>query len=430
MTILLLMSLTLIVLLAIGLPIGLVLGLSGIFWLVVRDPALLRGASYAIVNLSTGEVLVSMPLFILMGLVVQKTAVANRFYSGVAIWLRRLPGRLLHTNIAVCAVFSAVSGSSVATAATVASTALPNLMRLNYEKRLMSGTLAAGGTLGILIPPSIPLIIYGAAVQQSIGQLFVAAMLPAALMVALFTLYILVRGVLNPEFTPADISERITMSRRLRSLLDMAPLATIALVVIGGIYLGWTTTIEAAALGLAMAVVMAAATRSLSFAVLREALFETVDLTAMLLFILIGATLFSFAVFSWGINSMAAELIADITLPPLVVILLICAAYVVLGMFIDSISIMLMTVSVVVPAIVSLGYDPIWFGIVLVILLEVGLITPPVGMNLFTIQAMSPNKSITLGDVSRGSFPFVLLMLATVLILILFPEIVMWPLRG
>jgi C4-dicarboxylate transporter, DctM subunit len=428
MTVLALMGLMLGVLLFIGLPIGLVLGASGLFWLVMKDPVLLRGASRAVMNLVTGDVLLVLPLFILMGIIVQKSNVAGRFYGGVALWLRRIPGGLLHTNIAVCSVFSAISGSSVATAATVGSTSIPTLLQRNYDKRLMAGSLAAGGTLGILIPPSIPLIVYGATVQQSVGQLFVAALLPALLMIAMFMLYILIRAILNPALAPAETSGRATAAQLLRSVVDMVPLIGVAVVVIGGIYLGWTTTTEAAALGLGMAVLIAAATRSLTLPMLRDALIETVQLTGVLMFIVIGATVFSFAIFSWGINAMMTQMVGGLPLPPLAIVLIIALAYVVLGMFLDPISLMLMTISVIVPVIITLGYDPIWFGVVLVILLEIGMITPPVGMNLFTIKAISPKNSLTLNDISMGSLPFVGVMAVVALILILFPGIVLMPL--
>lgn len=428
MTVLLLMGVMLGVLMTLGLSIGLVLGATGLFWLVVKDPVLLRGAARAVMNLVTGDTLLVLPMFILMGIVVQKANVAGRFYRGMALWLRRLPGGLLHTNIAVCSVFSAISGSSVATAATVGSTAIPTLLKLNYNKRLMAGSIAAGGTLGILIPPSIPLIIYGATVQQSVGQLFVAALLPAALMVGMFMLYILLHAVLDPSVAPPEKPEPATRAEMLRSLADMAPLSSIAGVVVLGIYMGWTTTTEAAALGLAMSVLVSVVTRSLSWDHLRFALVETAQLTGVLMFIVIGATIFSFAIFSWGINSMMIRWVINLPLSPLSIILLIALGYVVLGMVIEPLSLMLMTISVLVPVIVTLGYDPIWFGIVLVILLEVGMITPPVGMNLFTLQAISPQGSISLKDVSIGSLPFVAVMMIVALILILFPGIVMLPL--
>lgn len=428
MSVLLGMGLMLAVLLVIGLPIGLVLGATGLFWLWVKNPVLLGGAARAVMNLSTSEVLLSLPLFILMGLIVQKSNVAGRFYGAVALWLRSLPGGLLHTNIAVCSMFSAISGSSVATAATVGSTAIPTLLDLKYDKRLMSGSLAAGGTLGILIPPSIPLIVYGATVQESIGQLFIAATMPALMMIGLFSGYILVRALLNRDLAPVPPREPVSLRNRLLSLGDLLPLTAVAVVVIGGIYRGWTTTTEAAALGLATAILVAAVTRSLTLRLLRDAVAETVKLTAVLMFIVIGATVFSFAVFSWSINSMMANMVAGLPLAPLTIMLLISTLYVVLGMFIDPLSLLLMTVSVMVPIITTLGYDPIWFGVVLVILIEIGMITPPVGMNLFTIQAISPPGSVKMRDVASGSLPFVGLMLGLCVILIVFPGIVLWPL--
>lgn len=428
MTILLLMGLMLGVLLFIGLPVGLVLGASGLFWLIVKDPVLLRGASRAVMNLATGETLLVLPLFILMGLVVQKSNLAGRFYSGVSLWLRRLPGSLLHTNIAVSAVFSAIGGSSVATAATVGSTAIPTLLRMNYEKRLMSGSLAAGGSLGILIPPSIPLIVYGATMQESVGQLFLAAVIPAGMIIVAFMLYVLVRATINPTLAPQPKAEPATRAAILQSLRDMFPLTAIAVVVLGSIYSGIATTTEAAALGLAASVVTAATTRSLGKKMLRDALVETAQLTGVLMFIVIGATVFSFAVFSWGINSMMTDLVGGLPLPPLLIIGVIALIYIVLGMFIEPLSLMLMTISVMVPVVVTLGYDPVWFGVVLVILLEVGMITPPVGLNLFTIVAISPKNTISLKDVSIGSLPFVVVVLVVVAILVVFPEIVMWPL--
>jgi tripartite ATP-independent transporter DctM subunit len=422
------MGLMLAVLLVLGLPIGLVLGATGLFWLTVKNPVLLGGAARAVMNLSTSDVLLSLPLFILMGLIVQKSDVARKFYSAVALWLRGLPGGLLHTNIAVCSMFSAISGSSVATAATVGSTAIPTLLNLKYDKKLMSGSLAAGGTLGILIPPSIPLIVYGATVQESIGQLFIAATMPALMMIGLFSIYILIRALLNPGLAPVPPQARITTGERLRSILDLLPLTVVAVVVIGGIYRGWTTATEAAALGLATATLVAAVTRSLTLRMLREALLEAVSLTAVLMFIVVGATVFSFAIFSWSINSTMANMVADLPLSPLTIMLMIAALYVVLGMFIDPLSLLLMTVSVMVPIIVELGYDPIWFGVVLVILIEIGMITPPVGMNLFTIQAISPRGALSIREVSAGSLPFVGLMMILCIILILFPGIVLWPL--
>ena len=429
MTVLALMGLMLGILLFIGLPIAAVLGTTGLFWIVVQDPSLLRGAARSVMNIATGDVLVSLPLFILMGLVVQKSNVATKFYRSVALWLRGVPGGLLHANILVCSVFGSVSGSSVATAATVGSTAIPDLLKFRYDRQMLTGSLAAGGTLGILIPPSIPMIVYGATVQESIGKLFVGAIIPALILIALFMSYIFIRTYRNPELAPPIQTTRPSRAEFGKSLVNTIPLVAIAAVVIGGLYFGWTTSTEAAALGLAMALLFAAATRNINVPMLRNALIETVYLTPMLMFFVVAATIFSFAIFSWGTNTTVANVVVGLDLPPFAVMLIISLIYVILGMFIDPMSLMMMTISIVVPIVVNLGYDPIWFGILLVILLEVGMITPPVGMNLFTIHAISPPGTIALGDIARGSFPYVVMILITAVALILFPDLVLLTVR-
>jgi len=425
MIVVLWMTLTLLLPLLAGIPIAVALGGTGLIWLIALDPNYLRGVGHAVWNGATSDVLTSVPLFILMGELVQRTGLASRFYDAVALWLRRLPGGLFHANIAATSVFSAVSGSSVATAATIGMVALPNLERLNYDRRMTLGSLAAGGTLGILIPPSIPLIVYGALVETSVGKLFMAALLPGIGMALLFSLYIAVKVMLRRELAPRAADRPPTLSDRLHSLGQMGPLLIVIFVILGGIYLGWTTTTEAAALGTLATLLMSALQRRLRWAMLREALVSAIRFTAMLMFVIFGAQIFSFAVFSWGITGEMGRWIGGLDYPPLAILLIILAIYLVLGMFIDALSIMIMTLSILYPIILQLQYDPIWFGVVLVILLEIGLITPPVGLNLYTIQALQPGK-VPLKEVSLGAFPFVLLLLAGVALLIAFPEIALW----
>jgi len=411
------------VLLLMGLPIAAVLGITGLAWIAAFDPTYLKGAGYAILNTATSETLIAVPLFILMGEIIQRSEVASRFYNAVAPALARLPGGLLHANIAVCSVFAAVSGSSIATAATIGTAAIPNLDRLGYDRRLIFGTLAAGGTLGILIPPSIPLIIYGALVEESVGRLFVAAVLPAAMIVLLFELYLLIRALMRPDIAPRG-SVATDAASWAAALRDIAPLIAIIVVVLGGIYRGWTTPTEAAALGAFMALAVALTQGTLTWALLTQAIGSTVKVTSTLLFIVLGAQVFSFAVFTWGINSKVADFVAGLSYAPATVIVAILAMYFVLGMFIDALSMMVMTLAVVHPIVIGLGYDSVWFGIVLVLLLEVGLITPPVGLNLFTIQAIRPG--IALGEVAAGALPFVVLLLIGVALLVGFPGIALW----
>lgn len=425
MIVLVYIALTLLALLLAGLPIAAVLGTTGLIWIAALDPVYLKGAGYAVLNTATNETLIAVPLFILMGEIIQRSDVARRFYDAAAPWLGRLPGGLLHANIAVCSVFAAVSGSSIATAATIGTAAIPNLERLNYNRRLTYGTLAAGGTLGILIPPSIPMIIYGALVEESVGRLFIAAIVPAIVIIILFEAYILIRVFLGGTTIPGHQIAPFTRAQRWASLRDMVPLIAIIVVVLGGIYRGWTTPTEAAGLGAVMALAVAWMQGTLSWRMFAAALTSAAKVTGMLMFIVLGAQIFAFAVFSWGINSKVADFIGGLPYPPYVIMFAILMMYFVLGMFIDALSMMVMTLSVVHPIVTGLGFDSVWFGIVLVALLEIGLITPPVGMNLFTIQAIQPDR-ISLSEVAAGSLPFVLLLLVGVTIFVAFPDIVLW----
>ena len=280
MIVMLWMTLTLLVPLLIGIPIAIALGGSGLIWLIALDPNYLRGVGHSIWNGATSDVLTSVPLFILMGELVQRTGLASRFYDAVALWLRRLPGGLFHANIAATSVFSAVSGSSVATAATIGMVALPNLERLNYNRRMTLGSLAAGGTLGILIPPSIPLIVYGALVETSVGKLFMAALLPGIGMALLFSTYIAIKVLLKPGLAPRARLEPPTLAERLHSLGQMGPLLIVVLVILGGIYLGWTTTTEAAASGTLVTCLMALVQGRMRWAVLRDSLVSAIRFTA------------------------------------------------------------------------------------------------------------------------------------------------------
>lgn len=421
----LLMPLSILLPLFAGIPIAVTLGGAGLLWLVAYDPAFLRGASYAVWNTSTSDVLASVPLYILMGDLIQRSGIAGNFYDAVGLWMRRLPGGLLHANIGACAVFSAVSGSSVATAATMGVVALPSLERGGYDRRLSLGSLAAGGTLGILIPPSIPLIIYGALVEESIGELFMAALIPGVIMALLFSLYIGAVSALGLVRPPLAKDMPATVTDYLRALVRMGPLLLLILAILVSVYAGWATTNEAAAFGFLFALLVAWSQKRLSWQVLRDSLRSTIRLTAMLLFIVLGAQIFSFAVFTWGINRELSALVLSLDVAPIVVLLVIILAYFVLGMFLDSISVMVLTLAIVHPILTSLGYDSVWFGVVLVILLEVGLITPPVGMNLFTIQALAPNR-IGLGEVAWGALPFVSILLLGLVLLVAVPELALW----
>ncbi len=420
--ILLLMGLTILVPLVLGMPIAMALGLSGILWLVLLDPNLLQGASIGMWNTASNDVLISIPLFILMGEIIQRAGVATRFYNAVAWWVRGVPGGLLHANIAACAVFSAVCGSSIATAASIGKAAIPNLLRLGYPQRAVFGSMAAGGTLGILIPPSIPLIIYAALTEASLGRLFLAAIVPGVVITLIFHSYIFVSAFRAPK--PPELPEAERQSV-LSSLSEIVPLTGIIATILGGIYYVGATTNEVAGIGIVMSLLVAAAKKQLNWTLIREAVLSTAHVTAMLIFIVMGAQIFSFAVFSWGINQEVADWITGISMSRIWILLIIVGIYVLLGMFIDAISMMVLTLSVVYPVIIGLKYDPIWFGIILVLVLEIGLITPPVGLNLFTIQSIDPAR-IKFMDVTRGALPYVFLLLLGIALLIAFPQIALW----
>lgn len=415
---------TLIVFLFAGLPIAVGLGIAGIAWIVAKDPVLLRGGAYALWNNADSVTLVAVPMFLLMGEIVQRSQVAVRFYRALSIWVRWLPGGLLHSNIGASAIFAAVSGSSVATAATIGTTAIPDLLRLGYPRSLIAGTLAAGGTLGILIPPSIAMIIYGAITETSVGALFLGGVIPGIIITFFFIIYVVAVSLFRGRGVGNEPAPRITMAERLRSILDILPVAALILLIVVGIYRGWATPTEVASLGVAGACLIALCFGKINLKVFVEAMSSTVRFTAMLVFVILSAHIFAFALFSWGSTRAVVSLINDLGLPPGGVLFAVVALCLFLGMFIDALSMMVMILGVVFPIITSLGYDPVWFGIILVLLLEIGLITPPVGLNLYTVRGIMPGA--TIGEVSRASFPFVLLLLSGIVLFTFFPEIVLW----
>ncbi len=411
------------VLLFTGMPIAVALGTVGLSALLLLDTNLLHGAGSVLWNNSTSFEIAAAPLFILMGEIMLGSGVSKRFYRAISIWVRWLPGGLLQTNISACSIFAAISGSSVATAATMGTVAIPEMLKRGYDKKVIYGSLAAGGTLGILIPPSIAMIIYGSMVQESIGRLFVGGIIPGLIMAFLFALYIGLRSVFNPGIAPKSQSKP-DVREMIGSLLDLLPVVIILLAILAGIYLGWATPTEIAAVGVVMSLVVSASYKGLSWNTLKRGLVSTVNLTSMLLFVIISAQLFSYALFSWGATREIANWVVQLPLHPLGIWAMVALLYIFLGMFIDAISMMVLTVSVVHPIIVDLGMDPIWFGVTLVLLLEVGLITPPVGLNLYTIQAVGRESSIR--SVVEGALPFAALLIIGVLILSLFPQLVLW----
>lgn len=405
-----------------GVWIAVCLGMVGIIGLLLIDPSTLLGVGIIVWNTLDSFVLTAVPLFLLMGSIILHSGLSSGFYKGLSLWLDRVPGSLAHSNILACSIFSAISGSSVATAAAIGSIAIPEMDSRGYNRPLTYGTLAAGGTLGILIPPSIILILYGAMVAESVGRLFIAGIVPGVLLSSLFFIYIGVRTILNPRLVPRTQIQTV-WAKRLKGIWDILPIFLLMFMILGGIYFGVATPTEAAGVGVVGSLFIALLKKHLSWHVLKQSLDDAVKANCMLLFIVVGAQIMSYALVTAGIPRTLVAQISGLNVAPGTVFAFLCLMYLLLGCFMDAVSLMLLTLPVVYPIMMALGYDPVWFGIALVILLEVGLITPPVGMNLFIIQGIAKTQ---LSTVARGAFPFVIIMLLTISLITLFPALALW----
>lgn len=365
--------------------------------------------------------LTAIPLFILMAEILQLSGVGARFYRGLAYLVRPLPGGLLQTNVAGCAMFSAISGSSVATAAVMATVSVPQLEAEGYDRSRSAGSLAAGGTLGILIPPSIPLIIYGAFTETSIVKLFMAGFIPGFLLALLFMLFIAALSLLRP--LPLRSAATAGGGSLLGSLVELVPLMVLMFVVLGSIYAGLATPAEAAALGCAIAVVVAMIWGKLTFMDIHVATLRAIQTSATLLFIVSMAFIFSYGVENAGLGSKLTEAILGFGLGKYTFLLAVIVLFLVLGAILESVAMMVLTVPLLFGTVVSYGFDPVWFGIILVLLLELGMLTPPFGINLFVIQGAS---KYPLPLILKGAVPYWILILGFVGFLTVFPKIVLF----
>ncbi len=413
----------LLVLIGISIPVGAALGVLGL----ILDPLfsmlpLSRAMGELAWGTSTEFLLVAIPFFIMLGEVLLRAGFAERMYGAMSLWLSWLPGGLMHANIGASTLFSATSGSSVATAATVGTVAIPQIKRYGYNEPLFLGSIAAGGTLGILIPPSINLVIYGVLTNSSVPQLYLAGFLPGFGLAALFMLVIIVACLIKPEWGGQRISG--TWGERIVSLQYLLPPLGIFLMVVGSIYAGLATPTEAAALGVFGALILAALYRRMSFSMLREVMEGTMRSTAMIMLIVIAAGFLNFIMSATGITTGLTESISGLGLSPGWMLLVVVIFYLILGCFMETLSMMIVTIPIVAPLMVGLGYDPIWLGIVIIVLVETALITPPVGMNLFVVQSL--RKSGSMNAVINGSLPFVLSLFAMVAMLYFFPDLAMW----
>jgi tripartite ATP-independent transporter DctM subunit len=368
---------------------------------------------------SSSFVLVAVPLFLLMGEILLRTGLSEQLYKALNVWLRRWPGGLLHTNIAACAVFSAISGSSVATAATMGSVALPYFEKTAYNERMVLGSLAAGGALGNLIPPGITFILYGLMTETSVGKMYIAAVLPSALVCALFFLVIFVHGWRLPKTVTVPKS---TMGEKLRSLVDLVPTSVLILIVLGTIYGGIATPTEAAALGVSASCLFALCTGKLSFKLLHASAEATARTTAMLGLILFGAYMLNFIMTQLRVPQAMSEVVAQLPLPPWAIMFVIIGFYLALGTFMEGFSMIITTIRVVFPVVKALGYDPIWFGVIVTMLIEIAMISPPDGTVMYVLQGMRRRPG-PITDVFVGVMPFVGAYILAVLILLAFPQL-------
>jgi C4-dicarboxylate transporter DctM subunit len=412
-------------LLILGSGVWVGLSLTGVAWLAVTlfssRPA---GDAMAVTvwGSSSSWTLTALPLFVWMGEILFRTRLSQDMFKGLAPWVQGLPGRLLHTNVIGCTIFAAVSGSSAATCATIGKMTLPELTRRGYPEHMVIGTLAGASTLGLLIPPSIIMIVYGVAAEVSISKLFIAGVLPGLLLASLFSGYIMVWALRNPGQVPAA-DGKFTFMEKLSASRSLIPVVSLIAAVLGSIYSGFATATEAAAVGVVGSLVISALQGSMNWTTFRDALMGATRLYCMIALILAGAAFLTLAMGYIGLPRHLAEWIATLGLSKAQLIVALSIFFIILGCFLDGISMVVLTMGVLMPTVQSAGIDPIWFGIFIVLVVEMAQITPPVGFNLFVLQGMTGRQ---LTWIARVTMPMFFLMCAAVAIIYVFPGIVTW----
>jgi tripartite ATP-independent transporter DctM subunit len=386
--------------------------------LVHPSPGLFLAGAYW--ESSASWTLAALPMFIWMGEILFRTRLSNELFNGIAPWVRRLPGRLMHVNIYACGLFGCVSGSSAATCATVSKIALPELAKRGYDQRTAIGSLATAGTLGLLFPPSIIMVVYAVAAEVSIVRVFIAGFLPGLLVVVLFSAYIAIWALLNPKKQPvADPST--SLGQKLRQSAQLIPCVLLILAVIGSMLAGIATATEAAAFGVAGSLVLSAVTGALSWRSFTESLAGATRLSCMILFILAGAAFLAKAMALTGIPTALAAAVASAGLGPYAIIGILTVVYILLGTSLDGVSMIVLTTSVVVPMVQQAGFDLVWFGIFIILLVEIGQITPPLGFNLFVMQSMTGKEQT---EIALAALPFFAMLVLAVALITVFPGIV------
>ena len=371
---------------------------------------------------SSSWTLTALPLFVWMGEILFRTRLSENLFKGLSPWMQKLPGGLIHVNVVGCALFAAISGSSAATVATVGKMSIPELRKRKYPEKILLGSLAGSGTLGLLIPPSIILIIYGVAVQESIAKLFIAGIIPGIMIALIFMSYVIIWSLINKKDMP-KILEKFSFLEKIKRSKQLLPVILLIFAVIGSIYTGIATATEAASLGVLGALILSYFQKSLTVDTFKSSLLGATKTSCMIAFILAGSTFLSLAMGFTGLPKNLAVWIQSMDLSPYVLIFVLMIFYIILGMFLDGISAVVLTMAIIEPMIRQAGFDMIWFGIFLVIVVEMAQITPPVGFNLFVLQGMA-NKDM--GYIAKSAFPLFLLMILAVVLVVIFPEIALW----
>jgi tripartite ATP-independent transporter DctM subunit len=371
---------------------------------------------------SSSWTLTALPLFIWMGEILYRTRLSEDMFRGLSPWLARLPGGLVHTNIVGCTVFAAVSGSSAATLTTVGKMSIPELRKRNYPENMVIGTLAGAATLGLMIPPSLTLIVYGVTINESITKLFMAGIFPGLVLAGMFMAYVAIMSFVSKDFTP-NPEPPMTFAEKVRNSRFLIPVICLILVVIGSMYLGYATATEAAAFGVIGSLVLAATQGSLNWGTFTESLMGAVRTSAMIALILAGAAFLSLSMGFTGLPRGLADLIASFELSRFELLMALLVFYIILGMFLDGISSVVLTMAVVEPMIRQAGIDIIWFGIFIVVVVEMAQITPPIGFNLFVLQGMTSHE---MTFIAKAAIPMFLIMVVMVFVLIFFPELATW----
>jgi tripartite ATP-independent transporter DctM subunit len=410
-------------LLTVGMPVPFAITIPAVIYLVLQGgiPALnsLGLVSWGSMNVFA---LTAVPLFMFMAEILSASGLSSRIYGGLAKLVARLPGGLLQTNIAGCAVFASVNGSSIATAATIGGVALPQLLSRGYNRPLAAGSLAAGGTLGILIPPSFPMIIYGTFTETSVPKLFMAGVVPGLIMTACFMIYIAVHAKIDPTVAPREAGPR-SLAELLRALAEVVPFVLLILGTLGGLYFGLVTTTEAAVVGCFLSILLGVTMGELTLKGFIQAIFNTVVFSGNILFLILAAYIFSTALSFAGLGEQVTKFIIDLQLSRLEFYLALFVLFTILGCLIESLGMIVITVPLLYPVLASYGIDPILFGVILVIYVELGQISPPIGINLFVIQSIWDGK---LSEVVIGTIPFHLIMFLMLALMIAFPELSLW----